>query len=124
MKEELSGQASYLLLVPILQIHLEQGDVVKAIASDSAFHQMVAKISKNRTLNVLMKTMGQTLNEGWIASLNTPGRLELTVVEHGKILSAIAEHEPEAAAEAMGLHLATALRDIENYTKEQIANKE
>jgi GntR family transcriptional repressor for pyruvate dehydrogenase complex len=102
---------------------LEHENIEKAIASDSAFHQLIAKISRNRTLNVLMKTMGQTLNEGWIASLNTPGRLELTVVEHGEILAAIAAHDPEAAAEAMRLHLVTALLDIQDYTNEQISNK-
>ncbi len=66
-----------------------------------------------------MKTIGQTLNEGWIASLNTPGRLEHTVIEHGEILAAIAAHDAEAAAEAMRMHLVTALNDIQNYTKKQ-----
>jgi len=98
---------------------LKLRNIEKAISSDSAFHQLVAKISKNRTLSVLMKTMGQTLNEGWIASLNTPGRLELTVVEHGVILAAISAHDPAAAEEAMRLHLATALNDIQDYTKER-----
>ena len=66
------------IAIQTLVISLEQGNVVKAITSDSAFHQLIAKISRNRTLNVLMKTMDQTLKEGLIANLNTPGRLELT----------------------------------------------
>ena len=98
---------------------LELENIEKAITNDSAFHQLIAKISKNRTLCILMKTIGQTLNEGWIASLNTPGRLEHTVIEHGEILAAIAAHDAEAAAEAMRMHLVTALNDIQNYTKEQ-----
>ncbi len=97
--------------------NLEQGNISEAIASDSEFHVVIAKITKNRTLSVLMKTMAQTLNEGWIASLNTPGRLERTVIEHGKILKAIEEHRSNDAAQGVREHLTNALKDIQNYTK-------
>ncbi len=95
---------------------LEQGKISKAISCDSEFHLLVAKMTRNRTLSVLMKTMAQSLNEGWIASLNTPGRLERTVEEHLLLLQAIKDHEPEKAAQAMTAHLQNALNDIQQYT--------
>lgn len=95
---------------------MEAGDMQSAVSCDSSFHLKVAKASHNRTLEVLMKTMAQSLNEGWITSLNTPGRLEHTIEEHERIMAAIEGHDGEAAGEAMRRHLRTALRDIEAYT--------
>ena len=77
---------------------VKTGNVIEAICSDSAFHLAVAKATKNRTLAVLMKTMDQTLNEGWYASLHAPGRLHSSIEEHGRLLQAILDHDPEAAA--------------------------
>ncbi len=95
---------------------LGHGEIPKAISCDSEFHLIVARMTRNRTLSVLMKTMAQSLNEGWIASLNTPGRLERTVVEHQKLLQAIRGHHCDAAAQAMTEHLTNALSDIQDYT--------
>lgn len=94
---------------------VEQGDVMQAIAHDSAFHLAVAKATKNRTLAVLMKTMGQTLNEGWYASLHAPGRLQASIAEHGRLLDAILGHDEEEACLAMQEHLSKALDDIQHH---------
>ena len=94
---------------------VKTGNVIEAICSDSAFHLAVAKATKNRTLAVLMKTMDQTLNEGWYASLHAPGRLHSSIEEHGRLLQAILDHDPESAAKAMEDHLNNALKDIQHY---------
>lgn len=93
--------------------HVGTGDVSQAIASDSAFHLAIAKATKNRTLSVLMRTMDQTLNEGWYASLHAPGRLQSSISEHGRLLQAIKDHNPEEACQAMETHLRNALSDIQ-----------
>lgn len=98
---------------------LESHDIAGAIACDGEFHQQLARLSKNRTLSVLMKTMAQTLNEGWIASLNTPGRLERTVEEHKLVLQAVREHDAPEAARLMKEHLSKALSDIQRFTQER-----
>lgn len=95
---------------------LSARDIASAITCDSEFHLLIAKGSGNRTLSVLMKTMAATLNEGWITSLNTPGRLERTVVEHGEVLDAIRKGDSERAADGMRAHLTNALADIQKYT--------
>jgi len=95
--------------------HVRSGDVHQAIAADGAFHFAVAKAARNRTLIVLMRTMEQTLNEGWYASLHVPGRLVSSIEEHGALLRAIENHDAKAACQAMELHLQNALSDIHRY---------
>lgn len=108
--------------IEILETHLnafvesvKAGDVAQAIASDSAFHLAVAQATKNRTLSVLMKTMEQTLNEGWYASLHAPGRLEASIGEHRRMLEAIKNRDSEEACLAMDVHLRNALADIQTH---------
>jgi GntR family transcriptional regulator, transcriptional repressor for pyruvate dehydrogenase complex len=104
------------LLLERLKNALASGNLAEAISWDSDFHLLVARCSRNRTLSVLMKTMTGTLNEGWIASLNTPGRLERTVIEHGNVLAAVIRGDAEDAAQQMREHLENALADIQRYT--------
>ncbi len=100
--------------------HLMDQQMEQVISCDSEFHMIVARATKNRTLSVLMKTMAQTLNEGWIASLHTPGRMERTVDEHGEILQAIIGHDGATASRLMREHLLKALTSIEGYTKRSL----
>jgi GntR family transcriptional repressor for pyruvate dehydrogenase complex len=90
--------------------------VTEAIARDGEFHHSIARITHNRTLSILMKTMAQTLNEGWFASLNIPGRLERSAVEHGKVLEDIKAGDGKSASKDMMVHLTNALEDIKKYT--------
>ncbi|WP_319558854.1 FadR/GntR family transcriptional regulator [Marispirochaeta sp.] len=82
------------------------------IKCDEEFHRLLAKATKNRTLYFLMKAMTDSLSEGWISSLHTPGRIEKTVCEHTEVIDAIVARDPRKAEEAMTLHLNNALNDI------------
>jgi GntR family transcriptional repressor for pyruvate dehydrogenase complex len=97
---------------------VDNHDIEQAIAHDGKFHTIISKSTGNRTLRVLMETMASTLNEGWYASLNIPGRLERTVSEHLEILNAIMNRDEITARKAMKQHLRRALKDIETYTRE------
>jgi GntR family transcriptional repressor for pyruvate dehydrogenase complex len=101
----------------LFRLSVEHKDIEQAISQDGMFHTLISKSTQNRTLSVLMETMAQTLNEGWFASLNIPGRLERTVAEHQEILDALLAHDAGAAKRAMKQHLKQALKDIETYTK-------
>ena len=59
-----------------------------------------------------MKAMTDSLSEGWISSLHTPGRIEKTVSEHKEVVEAIVSRNPQKAEQAMTLHLNNALDDI------------
>lgn len=82
------------------------------IKCDEEFHRILAKSTKNRTLYILMRSMTESMSEGWISSLHTPGRIEKTIGEHRAILQAIKERDPEGAERAMRDHLQNALSDI------------
>lgn len=87
--------------------------MVALIGADKIFHQTIAQMAGNRTLFSLMKLMTTSLAEGWITSLNVPGRVEKTVEEHGAVLDAIRSGDGKRAEKAMKRHLANALGDIQ-----------
>ncbi len=90
------------------------GELIKL---DEQFHLQLAKSTKNRTLYMIMKTMTQSLPEGWISSLHVPGRIEKTVTEHCAIVDAIKNQEAKLAEQRMAKHLNNAWADIEASMK-------
>lgn len=91
---------------------VENGDTADIIKTDEQFHLSLAKSTKNKTLYMIMKTMTQSLPEGWISSLHVPGRMEKTIKEHCAIVDAIEARDAARAERSMAEHLDNALRDI------------
>lgn len=99
------------------------GSVIDMIKLDERFHLQLAKSTKNRTLYMIMKTMTESLPEGWISSLNVPGRIEKSVHEHQGIIEAIKLQNAELAEQRMESHLRTALEEIHAaMQKRQVKN--
>ncbi len=99
--------------------HQEETDNLEGeIKDDRRFHLSMAKSTKNRSLYVLMKTMAENLNDGWISSLRIPGRARKTIREHRDVFQAIKDRNPEKAEKAMLKHLENALKEIKEYMKE------
>jgi len=92
-------------------------NIPELIKTDEQFHLQLAKSTKNRTLYMIMKTMTQSLPEGWISSLNVPGRIEKTVDEHCSIVDAIRNHDAGQAEQRMTRHLNNAWADIVDSMK-------
>jgi GntR family transcriptional regulator, transcriptional repressor for pyruvate dehydrogenase complex len=82
------------------------------IKADEEFHKILAKSTKNRTLYMIMKTMTDSLSEGWISSLHVPGRVKKTIIEHRAVLQAIKDRDPESAERAMNHHINNAIQEI------------
>ncbi|HPE90372.1 MAG TPA: FadR/GntR family transcriptional regulator [Spirochaetia bacterium] len=91
---------------------VESGSTAESITSDEQFHLALAKSTKNKTLYMIMKTMTQSQQEGWISSLHVPGRMEKTISEHCAIVDAIEARDPARAERYMAEHLNNALADI------------
>jgi len=91
---------------------VETGNTADIIKTDEQFHLSLAKSTKNKTLYMMMKTMTQSLPEGWISSLHVPGRMEKTITEHCAIVDAIEARDTARAERAMAEHLNNALADI------------
>lgn len=90
----------------------KENNTAGLIKCDEEFHRLLAKSTKNKTLYFVMKTMTNSLSEGWISSLHVPGRIEKTVGEHKAILEAIKKGDPKSAEQAMIEHLNKAIKDI------------
>ncbi|MFH2114018.1 MAG: FadR/GntR family transcriptional regulator [Spirochaetota bacterium] len=100
------------------------GDPAEMIKIDEQFHLQLAKSTKNRTLYMIMKTMTQSLPEGWISSLHVPGRIAKTVVEHCGIVDAIRNRDSGLAELRMEMHLRNALADIDSSIKQDVGGKD
>lgn len=98
--------------------NFKAGNTAGLIEADECFHRILAKSTNNRTLYLIMKTMTESLSEGWISSLHIPGRIEKTIIEHGNVLKAIKSGDSEAAEKAMSYHIHNALNDIRESIKE------
>ncbi len=95
--------------------HAKNKNTADIIKCDRKFHRQLAQATKNLTLSVLMKSMTISLPEGWITSLNTPGRIEKTIHEHQMILDAVKNRDKAAAEIEMIRHLENAVHDIHSH---------
>jgi GntR family transcriptional repressor for pyruvate dehydrogenase complex len=94
---------------------VESGQLERAMTLDAEFHEALATATRNRTLSELMTTFSHRLTEGWVTSLQVPGRLEKTVEEHGGVLEALEARDADEAREQMRRHLVNARNDIRAY---------
>lgn len=76
-----------------------------AIEEDNAFHYRIATAAKNQVVLRLMDVVMDLLRESRARSLQGPGRAEMSLEGHRRILSAIRDRAPDAAAESMRLHI-------------------
>lgn len=76
-----------------------------AIEEDNAFHYRIATAAKNQVVLRLMDVVMDLLRESRARSLQGPGRAEMSLDGHRRILSAIRDRAPDAAAESMRLHI-------------------
>jgi GntR family transcriptional repressor for pyruvate dehydrogenase complex len=100
------------------ELYASLNNTEETIRHDRAFHKLLARATKNKTLFFLMKSMATSLPDGWISSLHTPGRIDKTMNEHGNILSAIKARDAERAANEMRTHLRNAVGDIKASMKD------
>ena len=76
-----------------------------AIAEDNAFHYRIATAAKNQVVLRVMDVVMELLQDSRARSLQGPGRAEKSLGGHHRILSAIRDGDPDAAAEVMLRHI-------------------
>lgn len=85
-----------------------QDDLDRFLADDMAFHREIAAISGNPIFPAIVEAMLSWAKEFYMSILRAPGKESLTIIEHERIIEAIANHDPEAAEQAMRDHLTRA----------------
>jgi GntR family transcriptional repressor for pyruvate dehydrogenase complex len=76
-----------------------------AIEEDSAFHDMIARASRNQVVLKVIDVLMDLLREGRERSLQVRGRPQKSLRGHRQILDAIRRRDGDAAARAMLAHL-------------------
>lgn len=98
--------------VELSEFYLGKCDVEKVKELDTEFHGIIYKASGNRLLcKILSELHGQTRSYRRVA-LAVPGRLEKTIEEHKKILTAIESEDAASADELTSLHVENAMNNM------------
>jgi GntR family transcriptional repressor for pyruvate dehydrogenase complex len=91
------------------QIVARQAERIQAgeigIAEDTAFHYRIATAAKNLVVLRVIDVVMDLLRESRARSLQRRGRAERSLHGHRRILAAIQDRDPDAAAEAMRPHI-------------------
>ena len=85
-----------------------RGDPQRFVACDMAFHGAIADMSGNQLVAAVTRAMLDWLSRFKRDMVSVRGAERLTIEEHERILKAIVEGDPEAAARAMADHLGRA----------------
>jgi DNA-binding GntR family transcriptional regulator len=96
------------------------GDIKSFFRVHDEFHELFIKVSGNDKLVELINQLVLKFNRLRLASLSQPGRMEISVQEHRKIIEAFRNHDGERA-ENLVRHTATIGAEvlIHNLAKEQ-----
>ena len=83
--------------------HLEQ-----FLECDMAFHREIARISGNPIFPAVIEAMFRWASEYYQTIVRAPGVEDVTLVEHARLVDAIAARDPTRAEQAMREHLTRA----------------
>lgn len=92
---------------------------------DTEFHFAIAQATKNTAFIAVTQAVSDILSQSREMSLLSPERSRLSFQSHKQILAAIEKRQPEAAKQAMHLHIADIDRAVHNLSsdREYFGNK-
>lgn len=82
------------------------------VRADSAFHMALAKATKNELIVKMIEPIVDLLHEMRVSISETPAGLQRGQYHHMRILAAVKSRDPEAARQAMLLHMEQIQEDI------------
>lgn len=104
----------------------EEPDLAHIVESDTDFHALVYKASRNERLVQILANLREQIQRFRSTSLAVPGRPKDAVAEHRAIVEALANHDIEKAQELAEAHIVTAenvMFDAMNDKKEMPGDK-
>jgi GntR family transcriptional repressor for pyruvate dehydrogenase complex len=99
------------------QLHATRASTAAHVESDLRFHRAIAEAARHSVYQVLVDALRTPVLRAMALAAAAPKSLETSDVYHLAILTAIADHDPEAARVAMRQHMA----DIQHYIRQQEA---
>ncbi len=88
-----------------LQVHAQAGKIQDYYATNYLIHEAIIAMAGNKWLAMAIGDLRKILKLARLQQLNAPGRLAQSLHEHLAIFAAIQARDPQAAGEAMYLHL-------------------
>ncbi|MHB1406021.1 MAG: GntR family transcriptional regulator [Desulfitobacteriaceae bacterium] len=86
----------------------EERDLELIVKSDTDFHALVYKASRNQRLVQILENLREQIQRFRATSLAVPGRVRDAIEEHRAIVEALANHDVEKAQELANSHIVTA----------------
>lgn len=80
-------------------------DMVVLMNTDRLFHEKIATAARNTMLKDILSVLHARSQRFWAISFSTLGHVDEVMAEHRAILTALATHNTEAAAEAAKSHI-------------------
>ena len=96
---------------------VEKGNFDPFIKVDTAFHDLLIKLSKNERLVRLMSNLNNQIRLGRLESFSVPGRAEKSLKEHQRIIEAMLEGNAEEAEDLVKQHSRNAKDNILYFLK-------
>ena len=116
-QEELQELESVLLK---MEQHVENREIDKATEADRTFHRLLCNASGNDFLRMLADNIVEALAEPRYSILAVPGRAEVSVKEHRKILNALEAKDSAAAVAACLAHMMSVKKALSSLSTEDI----
>lgn len=93
------------LQLQITQHRASISNLEQFIDRDMEFHRAIADIGGNPIFPAIVESMFRWARDYYQTMVRAPGAEELTLTEHQRIVDAIAQHDGDAAEQAMSRHL-------------------
>jgi DNA-binding GntR family transcriptional regulator len=104
-EEELEELERYLIKI---SEEIESGDLDKVVATDTDFHSLIYKASRNHRLSQIINNLREQIQRFRTTSLSYPGRMKIALEEHRKIVEAISMRDGELARKIAQEHIENA----------------
>jgi DNA-binding FadR family transcriptional regulator len=102
------------LILEEQQDAIAEGDVSAAAAADTEFHKLVCSMTRNRTLHDLATALVDRSRQVSVAAYAIPESAASGLLEHSRVVDALARGEVASAAELLREHIVTSsARNVE-----------
>lgn len=98
---------------------IDEGDVSRFIESDMKFHDTLYRASRNQRLMQILSNLQDEIHRFRSVSLAYPGRMQVAMEEHRKIIEAVADRDIARAQDLAWEHIENAENSLVEAVREK-----